>query len=164
MYAFWLGQCMVYYGPSKFIMGRATKLKVFLSLQALYIRPEGGIMLGKTWYYLIWGVRWDICQLLRSVLGLLWAGLVYYGEGHQTQGIFIIAGSWYPSWRKIYAGEDMILPHLGGEMRYMPIASISTGFIMGRASLLWGGPPNSRYFYHCRHFISVLKDEKCRRT
>ena len=41
MYAFWLGQCMVYYGPSKFIMGRATKLKVFLSLQALYIRTKG---------------------------------------------------------------------------------------------------------------------------
>ena len=128
MYAFWWGQYMVYYGPSKFIMGRATKVKVFLSLQALYIRPEGGIMLGKTWYYLIWGVRWDICQLLRSVLGLLWAGLVYYGEGHQTQGIFIFAGTLYPYKRMKNAGEPNLRDHF----------AIMTCFIMGRPNLTGG--------------------------
>ena len=31
-------------------------------------------------------------------------------------------------------------------MRYKPIASISTGFIMGRASLLWGGPTTQGNF------------------
>ena len=33
--------------------------------------------------------------------------------------------------------------------------------IMGRMSLLWGGAPNQRYFYHLNLFISVLDSEIC---
>ena len=33
--------------------------------------------------------------------------------------------------------------------------------IMGRMSLLWGGAPNKKYFYHLNLFISALDSEIC---
>ena len=33
--------------------------------------------------------------------------------------------------------------------------------IMGRMSLLWGGAPNQKYFYHLNLFISALDSEIC---
>ena len=34
-------------------------------------------------------------------------------------------------------------------------------FIMGRMSLLWGGAPNQKCFYHLNLFISALDSEIC---
>ena len=143
-------------GSMSLLWGGAPYQKFFYHLNLFISVMDREICIG---YFAITSQRGWVRMLLYYVVIMGRPGL--WWEEAQNQKYFYHSKLYISSLKSEICWRTFAITLLRGPIEIWGQIANSAWIIMGRMSLLWGGAPNKKYFYHLNLFISALDSEIC---